>query len=157
MIPLELDGLSDSSDTTLEEDVLELNGEDTDECVCEVRPELDNSVVELLLQLGCKDELEETIGEEGIDEYYATRDAEPLEIDNSYVYNGEEYTSREHNDDIKERYKKVHKHSLVTLLVSVAVALVVLIYDTLPLFDVEFPWILNYEKNPIVYLLLGNI
>ena len=161
---LDLDELSNGKYNSLsvEEEIVKLNEDEQEEFLLnssqeekEPVPELYNSVIELLLQLGCKEDLEETIGEDGIEKYYATRDAEPLDTDNSYAYDGNEYMNIEQTDDISKRYKAAFKRSVINVLLTSALAFVVLLYDILPLFDIEFFWIFDYTKNPIVYLLFG--
>ena len=164
MMILDLDELSDNTNDSvaIEEEIVEIHQDEQEELLFvpnskekDSIPELDHSVIEVLLQLGCRKELEETIGEDGIEEYYATRDAEPLATDNSYAYDGNEYISIEQTDGILNRYKASFKRSVINILLTGALAFLVLLYDILPLFEVEFFWIFDYTKNPIVYLLFG--
>ena len=115
MIPIDIsDMLSVDSKESLEEQVVLMHTEEQEKAIeNDNRVELDNSAIELLLQLGCKDELENAIGEEGVDEYYASGDAEPIELANTYAYNGEEYVSKEQNEEINARYKVAYKSSLI--------------------------------------------
>ncbi len=164
MMPLDLNELNEEDidvPITVEEEIVQLHEEEQEKLLAteykeeEPLSELDHSVIELLLQLGCKDELEETIGEDGIEEYYAARDAEPLDVTTSYAYNGEEYVSREQNEDITNRYKKAFQKSIINVFALIAFSFAILLYDILPLFEVEFFWIFDHSKNPIVYLLFG--
>lgn len=161
---LDLDELSDNTNdsVTIEEEIVKIHEDEQKELLFaseqkekEPIPEFDHSVIEVLLQLGCKEELEETIGEEGIEEYYATRDAEPLATDNSYAYDGNEYVNIEQTDSILNRYKSSFNRSITNVLLTGALAFIVLLYDIFPLFEIEFFWIFDYTKNPIVYLLFG--
>ena len=117
--------------------------------------ELDLSTINLMMQFCEKQELEKTIGDEKVDNFLKAEDLNETEPENYKGVDEKEYVDASQNDDIFSKYKKNHISALVSMLGCIAIAVVALIYELLPLFNVELSGILNYVEYPAVYALLG--
>lgn len=104
------------------------------------------SVLDLMTQLGCEEELD-AVSEEEISEEFT------LEREDGVIDREEQCAA--HLESIRNTYRHCHTLSLVKLLGMVALTLLVFFYDTLPLFGVEFFGIADYDAYPGAYVLIG--
>ncbi len=107
---------------------------------------VNESIFNLMLQFGCQDELEE-ISEEEVTEEFAEEDGS-LDDDG-------EYKSAAQDEEILANYRRRSIRSLIRLVSLGVLAVVVFLYDTLPLFQVEFKGLLDYHTYYGSYLLIG--
>lgn len=121
----------------------------------EEAPSLDNSALELLLQLDDEEMLREAIGDEKVESLCAERELEEIEEGKAFVYSGEEYVSGEQNSEILSRYAKALQKSLIAISVSAFLSLLIFVYDLLPIVKAEIPLTVDYIKYPVAYLLIG--
>ncbi len=126
------------SEETLEEEQVSV-GATAEFCVNE-------SIFDLMLQFGCQDELEE-IAEDEVTEEFAEED-ESAEDDG-------EYRGAEQNEEILADYRHRSIRALLRLLGIGAMAVLVFLYDTLPLFGVEFGGLIDYHTYFGSYLFVG--
>ena len=105
---------------------------------------LHDSVLDLMIQLGCEEELD-SVSEEAISEEF-TVGAEAID---------REAKRTERLEAVRNIYRHRHTVALVKLLGLGALSLIVFLYDSLPLFGVEFFGIADYDAYPGAYILLG--
>ena len=126
------------------------------ETAAPTKREADSSIVDLLLQFGCDDELEETVEEESISEYLCEEGSNvPLDPTASYAYDGKEYRNAKQTESLQRKYHSLFVISLCRVASVAVLAVLVLLYDLLPLYNIEFPGIFDYEIYPVAYVLLG--
>lgn len=118
-------------------------------------PLVDSSEISLLMQLGCDDELLERYDGKTIERISA---AEALDS----IDNGENVADAKKDADEKDRirtqydsYRSRHGFLLLKLGIGLLVALILLLYEGLPLIGVELPGILNREEYYVSYVLMG--
>ncbi len=150
----------DIADAAIEEEIsAEETFDDIDLMFETSRPQkrdADTSIVDLLLQFGCDDELEETVEEESISQYFCAEGSDvPYDPTASYAYDGKEYVNTKQNEAVHKSYHHLFVSSVHRLVSVAALTVLVWVYDFLPLFSVEFPGILDYEIYPVAYMLIG--
>ncbi len=106
---------------------------------------VNESIFDLMLQFGCQEELDE-ISEEDVTEEFAE--------ENSFEDEGE-YRSAAQNGKILTEYRQSSIRALIRLIAIGALAILVFLYDTLPLFNVEFKGLIDYHTYYGSYLLIG--
>lgn len=146
--------IPDLEETESEESLA--NDTEEGEAVSEERNEIDPSLVDLLLQFGCREELEEELPKESVESYFANDSDTPVaNAEASYAYGGQEYTSARQTGEIEARYHKKFVTSLLQLIGVGILCAAVLLYDLLPLFSVEFFGIMDYHAYPVAYVFIG--
>lgn len=108
---------------------------------------VNESVYELMMQLGCQEELEE-IPEDEVTEEFAEEDLSLSEDE-------DEYRRVEQEEEILSTYRRRSVHTLIRMISLGMLAVVVFLYDILPLFDVEFHGLIDYHTYLGSYLLIG--
>lgn len=143
--------------TEAEADILNTLGveEKFEEAPITADEELDLSTINLMMQFCEKQELEKTIGDEKVDSFLKAEDITVTETDSYKGINEKEYVDASQNDEIVSKYKRNHTNALLSMLGCIAIALLALVYELLPLFKVELSGILSYVEYPAVYALLG--
>ena len=131
------------------------NQETFEEAPIAAEEELDLSTINLMMQFCEKQELEKTIGDEKVDSFLKAEDISETENEAFKELNEKEYVDVAQNEDIFTKYKKNHTNALLSMLGCIALAVFALIYELLPLFNVELSGILSYIEYPAVYALLG--
>ncbi len=113
----------------------------------------DSSVLELLKQFGYQqEELEEAFGEE----YVAPEDETAGFPDpGSFACLDSEYCVPEQKEEFRDRYRRQWLKSLFCLIGAGIFTLVLFFYDLLPLFEVPFDGMIDYDTYPIAYSLVG--
>jgi len=115
---------------------------------------LDDTDVNLLLALGKKRDLEDTIGfvrvREAKNNFYDPTEEEPVRR-NVFAYNGQEYRSQEETDGIKTAYRKERKKIYRRLVCSVLLALVLLFLEHFLLLPIEIPYVSQFFANKLYY------
>ena len=117
--------------------------------------ELDLSTINIMMQFCEKQELEKTIGDEKVDGFLKAEDLNVNETEVFSEFDDKEYADASQNEEISSKYKKSHISALFSMLGCIAIAVFALIYELLPVFDVELSGILSYVEYPAVYALLG--
>ncbi len=117
--------------------------------------DLDLSTINLMMQLGEREEVAERIGNKNIEniieESEAAADAKTVpSIDNSG-----EYVSRDQDETIRAAYKKKYIASLFSMCGCIILAIMSLIFDALPIFEVSLSGIFDYTQYPSFYILVG--
>ena len=147
----ESDEEQDAASVT-EDTVIELIPDDlfTEVTVKEdVAKELNDSVFDLMIRLGCEDELDELTSEEISEEF--SEDADDFSPQDK-----NEFQSDEQIDDIRERYRQKSVFAMLRLLLAGALTILLFFYDTLPIFGADFGGLINYRDYPGAYLLIGT-
>ena len=111
--------------------------------------ELNDSVFDLMIRLGCEDELDELTSEEISEEFLE-------DFDDLSSQDKDEFQSEEQIDDIRERYRRQSVLGMLRLLLAGALTILLFFYDTLPLFGADFGGLTNYRDYPGAYLLIGT-
>ena len=109
--------------------------------------QIHESVLELMAQLGCQEELSEVEEEHVCEEF----------LDENAFLDQEEREATEYakTEEMCREYQKRNIHSLVSLISLAVVTLLLFFYDTLPMMGVEFAGILSYLDYPGAYLMIG--
>lgn len=113
---------------------------------------LDDTDINLLLALGKKRELEETIGFVRVREAKNNfRDPSEDEVfeNRAFAYNGEEFTSPDQIPAIKAGYRKEKKKLGQRFAGTVILAIMLLITEHIPLLGMNFPGMLSFLSSPI--------
>ncbi len=108
---------------------------------------VNTSMHKLMSSLGCEDELE-AISPEALGEMYS----EVNEEQTADSENPDEAVLQKTKDD----YKKTIVLSSLKLTACAIMTLLMFLYDTLPIFDVEFFGILDYTLYPSAYVIIGT-
>ena len=138
--------------TVSEEDVcndvqMEITEEDNDS--------LDLSTINLMMQFCEKEEVERTIGDAKVDDFLKYEN-ESAEINTKHTNDGgREYTDPTQNDRILSSYKGKHFRALLTFIGCSFIAALALLFELLPLLDIQLGGILDYTDYPFVYILVG--
>lgn len=119
--------------------------------------DLDLSTISLMMQLCEKEELEQRIGEEKIENILQEEEEEPESesVKASPVQDGEEYVDKCQDEAIRSAYKKKYLTALFSMCGCVLLAIFALIFDLLPILDVEINGIFDYAQYPSFYVLVG--
>ena len=116
--------------------------------IIETAEELVNdSVFELMRQLGCEEELER-VSEDAVSEEFVE---EPTEEEQDEG----EYRSAEQTAEIADQYRRRSIYSLVRVIGIGVLTFVLFLYDTMPLWGADFPGLTDYFSYPGAYLLIG--
>lgn len=116
---------------------------------------LDLSTINLMMQFCEKEEVERTIGDAKVDDF--------LKYENEYAQvssknspeGGREYTDLTQKDSILSSYKGKHFRALLSFIGCSFIAALALLFELLPLFEIQLDGILNYEDYPFIYILVG--
>lgn len=110
--------------------------------------QLNDSVFDLMLRLGCEDELD-SLNTEDVSEEFLEEAEEPVEKDDG------DYHNEDQTEDMREGYRQRSVTALIRLLFAGALTLLLFFYDTLPLFGADFGGLTNYREYPGAYVLIG--
>ena len=108
---------------------------------------MNSSMRKLMCSLGCEDELE-CISPEALGEIYA-------EVNEENTADSEQPDAAV-LEGTKDDYRKTVVLSSLKLTACAVMTLLMFLYDTLPLFDVEFFGILDYTLYPSAYVIIGT-
>lgn len=115
---------------------------------------LDDTDINLLLALGKKRDLEDTVGfvrvREAKNNFYDPTEEEPIRR-NIFAYSGQEYRSHDETDKIKNAYRKEKKKTYRRLVFAVLVALVFLFMEHFTLLNAEIPFLSEFFANGLYY------
>ncbi len=117
--------------------------------------ELDDSTINIMMQFCDKNELDQTIGDRRVDEFFKEQDKTVSESKKDHVAEGREYMNSEQNDRISENYCRRCQNKLLSFIGCAAIAVIALVLDLLPLIDVRLSGIFDYNNYPAVYALIG--
>lgn len=147
------------------ENVAEGNGQQPespdggDEAVAEesAPPEddVDISTVNLMLQFCEKDEIEETVGNQKVDDFLRFEASSVEKKENSKIADSKEYVDFSQNEAIFSAYKKKKSSALLALVACSVLAALAFIYELLPLVGAGTSGIFDYVGYPYVYALIG--
>ena len=147
---------------TDEDDINELESEQNVEELSEeqllenaINEAIDPSTVNLMMQFCEKEELDKTIGDKNVDEFLKYENS-TVNIESAYnVFGDKEYMEQSQQAEVLRAYKKKSFGALWTMLGCGCIALIALIYELLPLFEIRLAGILDYKTYPSVYALIG--
>ncbi len=108
---------------------------------------VNDSVLELMLQLGCEEELE-TVSDEAVTEEFAADESD-------FVAKEGEYSSEEQIVTFRSAYARRNILLLLQVLGVGALSLISLIYDLAPILKMKFSGILDYTEYMSSYMLIG--
>ncbi len=118
--------------------------------------ELDYSTINLMMQFCEKDELDKTIGDEKIEDYLRYEQGAITEEKIASVgFKGEEYTDKEQNGSINERYKHARFVALARLCGCAFIAIIATVFELIPMLGIRVGGLLDYNLYPSVYVLFG--
>ncbi len=118
-----------------------------DEMAADVGIPVNDSVLDLMMQFGCEEELE-TVSDEAVTEEFAADE-------NDFATQDGEYSSEEQIGAFRSTYYRRNIHLLLQVLGVGVVALIGLIYDLAPILKIKFAGILNYTEYMSSYMLIG--
>lgn len=119
-------------------------------------PQIDASMVDLLVQFGCHDEIEENVSDEDLADYLAEEGCDvPYDFALSYAEPEDEYVTAEQNFEIDRKYQRKFVHSLGKLIACSFLTFLVFLYDFLPLLNIEFSGLFDYLTHHVAYILFG--
>lgn len=115
---------------------------------------LDDTDINLLLALGKKRDLEDTIGfvrvREAKNNFYDPTEEEPIRR-NIFAYSGQEYRSFDETDKIKAAYRKEKKKTYRRLVLSILFVAVFLVMEHFSLLNMEIPGLTELFANGLYY------
>lgn len=117
--------------------------------------DIDISTVNLMLQFCEKDEIEETIGNQKVDDFLRFEASSVEKKESSKIADSKEYVDFSQNETILSSYKKKKNNALLLLVGSSLLALISFIYELLPLVGADTSGIFDYASYPSVYALIG--
>lgn len=120
---------------------------------------IDDSVINLMLQMGYENELEKAVGTERVNQFRqeeADAEADAVDINEAFAYRGEEFSadSEEQTEKIRYEYKRERTFLLLRLISTGAVAFIILLYELLPRLGVRFTGLFDYSEVPAAYLMI---
>ena len=121
-----------------------------------IAEDIDMSTINLMRQFCEKEELEDAIGDEKLEEFLIYEQTE--EVEHSIpknVLDGREYVSEEQNEAIIASYQKKRFSAMWSMIGCALIALIAFVYELLPILDVNIDGVLDYNRNPAVYALIG--
>ena len=80
---------------------------------------------------------------------------EELAGDISFDYDGGEYVLENQRHEISAGYRNEKKLTLIRLIVSGAVALLLLVYEMLPILGIDLPGMLSYTRFPLSHIMIS--
>lgn len=152
-----------------------------DEDTYDANRELDSADLALLLEFGYKDDLLKTVSSEDMEKLSSEEfensveeeiSAEELEVKGiekeekteikpeSKPHDSAEFRKIKTKEKIKNQYlsyRKMRGAALFKLLISSALTLILMLYELLPIFGVDFPRFMNREKNLALYVFFGLV
>lgn len=109
--------------------------------------QLHESVLDLMVQLGCEEEMETAWEDGGSDDLRAeSSEMDALE---------KEARRSDQTEAIFRSYQKQKIKGLISLLGTALLTVLIFLYDTLPLFGVEFSGIISHLDYPSAYMMIG--
>ena len=117
--------------------------------------DLDLSTINLMMQLGEREEVAERIGDKNIDNIIAESEAAEAVDKEASIGNGGEYVSNDQDEAIRASFKKKFLTSLFSMCGCVLLAVMSLFFDALPIFEVGLSGIFDYTQYPSFYILVG--
>ena len=150
--PSEADA-ADSEETTYDE------AEDFENLVNEVTGESSDSIdetdISLMVALGMEDELAKTVGAETAtqitDDYVADQEEW---VARSRRYGPGEYSDPSENGEIADRYRKRNRWATGRLLCGLALTVLILIYENLPVVGYQLSGALDPAVYPVIYIMM---
>ncbi len=126
--------------------VAEVTGDGSDE--------LDEKDISLMVALGMEDELAKSVGSETAaqmtDDYVADQEEW---VDRTHRFGAGEYSDPSENGAIAEKYRKRNRFAIIKMIICFAAALVLLIFENLPVLGYQPSGALDPMYYPVVYLM----
>ncbi len=117
--------------------------------------DLDESDISLMVALGMEDELAKTVGADAAaqitDDYMADQEEW---VDKTKRFGPDEYSSPSENIGIAEKYKKRNRWALGRMLLNIALAVILLVYENISLLGYQFSGALDPAVYPVVYVMV---
>ena len=118
--------------------------------------ELDMSTINLMMQFCEKEELEETIGNEKVEEFLIFEQTEDVgQNPRDKILDGREYASDEQTQTVIDSYKKKKMSLMWSMIGCCIIAFIAFIYELLPVFGASLQGALDYRQYPAIYALVG--
>ena len=116
--------------------------------------ELDEKDISLMVALGMEDELAKSVGSETAtqmtDDYVADQEEW---VDRTHRFGSDEYTDPAENGEIADKYRRRNRIAFWSMIACFAVALVLLIFENLPVIGFQPSGALDPLYYPVVYLM----
>lgn len=123
-----------------------------------VAEKLDDTDINLLLALGQKQAIEESVGfvrvREAKNNFYDPTDDEPIGH-NVFAYDGQEFRAPEQAEAIKTRYRKEKKTLYKRLVGTLLVSLLLLFTEHIPLLNLKIPYVSDFWGSGVRYYLIN--
>ena len=130
------------------------SGEPVEDVVDNADDDLDLSTINLMMQLGDHEEVAERIGNKNIENIIEESEAAAAN-DQLTVEDNDEYVSKDQDESIRASYKKQFISLLFSMCGCILLAIMSLIFDVLPIFEVALSGIFDYSQYPSFYVLIG--
>lgn len=133
-------------------------GEDINVSEGAEQDELDLSTINLMMQLGEQDELNERIGGKNVKNIQNILKEEPAvaePITASPIAHGEEYVDKDQDEIIRGAYKKKYLSALFAMCGCIVLAIMSLLFEALPILEVGLDGIFDYVTYPGFFVLIG--
>ena len=117
--------------------------------------EIDLSTISLMMQFCEKDEMKHKLGDRRYEEFIRQQNSSEETTVSSHVFDGNEYVAKDQNQKIAEAYKKKRRSTRNTMLGCLALAIVTLMFELIPVMGVKTSGLLDYTEYPAVYVLGG--
>ena len=126
--------------------------------IINVQERLDDTDINLLLALGQKQAIEESVGfvrvREAKNNFYDPTDDEPIGH-NVFAYDGQEFRAPEQAEAIKTRYRKEKKTLYKRLIGTMILSLLLLFSEHIILLDLQIPYVSDFFASNIRYYLIN--
>lgn len=116
--------------------------------------DFDETDISLAVALGMEDELYKVMDSEKAEQLTEDFVADQEEwIEKNDRYSADEYTDPSQNREIAETYKKRNTFSLIKMLGSLALLILIIFYENLPVIGLQFSGMLDPAVYPVVYIM----
>ncbi|MBO5883919.1 MAG: hypothetical protein J6Q78_05900 [Clostridia bacterium] len=110
--------------------------------------ELDDSVFDIMMQMGCYEEAKASLKRNVTEE--SKQESQEISVKEQ-----QREQDKERLEEALFDYQVEKKNSLLRLIGIGVITLILLLYELLPIFDVSFKGIFDYENYPVAYSLIG--
>lgn len=119
---------------------------------------LDDTDINLLIALGKKEAVENSIGfvrvREAKNNFYDPTDEESI-THNVFAYDGQEFRSPDQAEDIKTRYRREKKTLYKRMICTLLLAFVLLFIETVVWLDIRIPFVSDFLAVPLQYAVIN--
>lgn len=119
---------------------------------------LDDTDINLLIALGKKEAVENSIGfvrvREAKNNFYDPTDEESI-THNVFAYDGQEFRSPDQAEDIKTRYRREKKTLYKRMVCTLVLAFVLLLVEAVVWLDIRIPFVSDFLAVPLQYTIIN--